>query len=247
LFLQHFRGNLENWDPLLVDILARDREAILLDNTGIGLSSGSVPRNVTQMARDALAFLDALRLSEIDLLGYSLGGFVAQEVALLRPRLVRRIVLAGTGPQGGGEGMHGWIPDVFTVANAENNKPEDLLWLFFAPTETSQQKGREYLKRAFSRREGRDKPNGMDVAHAQYDAIVEWGIPDPSRLARLRGIIQPTLIANGEHDTMIPAANSHILARHIPNSRVRIYGDAGHGFLFQFPTEFGALVSAFLA
>jgi pimeloyl-ACP methyl ester carboxylesterase len=180
VFLQHFRGNLDNWDPLLVDALAARREVVLLDNAGVGLSSGSVPRTVTAMARHAIAFLDALDLTRIDLLGFSLGGFVAQELTLLRPRLVRRLVLAGTGPQGGGVGMHGWIHDVAAGGNHTENSPDDLLWLMFAPSESSQQKGREFLGRFIQRQEGRDKPNGPEVTRAQYDAMVEWGTPTPA-------------------------------------------------------------------
>jgi pimeloyl-ACP methyl ester carboxylesterase len=172
LFLQHFRGNLDNWDPLLVDPIAAHREVILLDNTGVGLSSGKVPVTVTEMARDAIAFLDALEIGRVDLLGYSLGGMVAQELALLRPRNVRRIVLAGTGPRGGPQ-MHGWIFDIERTANNANNGIEELLQIFFEITETSRVLGREYVQRAFSRLEGADKPNGPEVARAQYDAIVE--------------------------------------------------------------------------
>ena len=246
LFLQHFRGNLENWDPLLVDGIAAHREVILFDNTGVGLSSGIVPSTITEMARDAVAFLDELEIDRIDLLGYSLGGMVAQELALLRPRMVRRIVLAGTGPRGGRQ-MHGWIIDIERMANNPNNGIEDLLHIFFETTETSRTLGREYIKRAFSRTEGRDRPNGPQVARAQYDAIVEWGIPDPTRLNRLAGIRQPTLVANGANDMMIPTINSQILADHLPNARLRLYPDAAHGFLFQYPREFAELVTEFLS
>lgn len=142
LFLQHFRGNLDNWDPLLINSIAADWEVILLDNTGVGLSTGTVPVTVTQMARDAIAFLDALVLDQVDLLGYSLGGMVAQEIALLRPRVVRRIVLAGTGPRGGHQ-THGWTFDIERTANAANNGLENLLHIFFEITETSRALGRE--------------------------------------------------------------------------------------------------------
>ncbi len=247
LFLQHFRGNIDNWDPLLVDTIAEHREVILLDNTGVGLSSGVVPRTVTEMARDAISFCDALELTELDLLGYSLGGMVAQDLALLRPPLVRRLVLAGTGPRGGGQLMHGWAPDVAAVARADDNGPDELLWLFFEHTETSKKLGGEYLARAFGeRKEDRDRPNGDQVSEAQYDAIVEWGIPDLSQLNRLAGIRQPTLVANGDNDTMIPTINTHILGENLPNARVRIFPDAGHGFLFQWPVEFADAVRSFL-
>jgi pimeloyl-ACP methyl ester carboxylesterase len=246
LFLQHFRGNLDNWDPALIDAIAEEREVVLLDNRGVGRSSGAVPRTVTEMARDAIAFVDALGLRQIDLLGYSLGGMVAQEVALLRPRLVRRVILAGTGPRGGQQ-MHGWTIDIERTANQPNNGLDELLHIFFEVTETSRSRGREYVQRAFSRTDGADRPNGAEVASAQYDAIVEWGIPDPSRLHRLAGITQPVLVAAGANDMMIPTVNSQLLADHLPNARLRIYPDASHGFLFQYPVEFARLVLEFLA
>jgi pimeloyl-ACP methyl ester carboxylesterase len=246
LFLQHFRGNLDNWDPLLVDTIAEHREVILLDNTGVGLSSGTVPVTVTEMARDAIAFLDALGIDQVDQLGYSLGGMVAQEIALLRPRVVRRIVLAGTGPRGGKQ-MHGWIFDIERVALNANNGIDDLLHIFFDVTDTSRTLGREYIQRAFSRTQNADKSNGVEVAGAQYDAIVEWGIPDPNQLNRLAGITQPVLVANGDNDMMIPTVNSQLLADHLPNARLRIYPDAAHGFLFQYPRQFAELVTEFLS
>ncbi|WP_433561010.1 alpha/beta fold hydrolase [Nocardia sp. CA-151230] len=246
VFLQHFRGNLDNWDPILVDMLAGHREVILLDNAGVGASSGVVPVTVTQMARDAIAFLDALSLDRVDLLGFSLGGMVAQEIALLRPTMVRRIVLAGTGPRGGRQ-MHGWTFDIARVANSADNGLEDLLHIFFGVTETSRALGIEYVQRIFSRTVNADDPNGPEVARAQYDAIVEWGIPEPSRLARLAGITQPTLVANGDNDLMIPTVNSQLLVDHLPNARLRIFPDAAHGFLFQYPRQFAGLVGEFLA
>ncbi|GGT42138.1 alpha/beta fold hydrolase [Nonomuraea spiralis] len=245
VFLQHFRGTLDNWDPILVDTLAAGREVILLDNAGVGSSSGEVPATVTEMARDAIAFLDALGLARVDLLGFSLGGMVAQEIALLRPRGVRRIVLAGTGPRGGRQ-MHGWTLDIERAANKDEAELDDLLHIFFGVTESSRALGVQYAQRVFSRTENPDKANGPGVARAQYDAIVEWGIPDPGRLARLAGITQPTLVAAGDNDPMIPTINSQVLADHLPNARLRIFSDAGHGFLFQYPRQFAELVEGFL-
>ncbi|MEV6051996.1 alpha/beta hydrolase [Streptomyces sp. NPDC052107] len=211
-----------------------------------GLSTGTVPPTITGMARDAITIVEALGLSRIDLFGFSIGGMVAQELTLIRPQLVRRLVLAGTGPRSGVL-MHGWINDVQALANVADNHPEDLLSLFFEVTPTSQQKGREFLERRASRTEDRDKPAGLQARDAQMDAITEWGIPDPSQLARLAGITQPVLIANGDNDIMIPTPNSWLLARHLPNARVRIYPDSGHGFLWQWPEEFAALVHSFLS
>src|ERR1700754_4250286 len=144
LMLQHFRGNLDNWDPALVDRLAHDREVILLDGRGVGGSTGVVPEDVTRMARDALAFIDALGLKQIDLLGFSLGGFVAQELVLLRPRLVHRLVLAGTAPQGGPD-LHRWSDDVYALAMPDQPTAEDLLSLFFSGSEPSRAKGMESI------------------------------------------------------------------------------------------------------
>ena len=245
VMLQHFRGNLDNWDPLLLDTLAATREVITVDNAGVGGSTGTVPRTIAAMADDALAFTDALGLDRVDLLGYSIGGMIAQELTLIRPQLVRALVLAGTGPRGG-QLMHGWISDVAGIANADNNGPGDLLRLFFEITETSQQKGREYLKR-FTERQDRDQPNGPEVRDAQYDAITAWGIPDPTQLPRLAGITQPVLITAGANDTMIPTVNAWLMAQHLPSPRVRVYPDAGHGFLFQWPAEVARLVTSFLS
>ncbi|MCL7380364.1 alpha/beta fold hydrolase [Streptomyces sp. 35G-GA-8] len=246
VMLQHFRGNLDNWDPLLLGSLAAHREVIPVDNAGVGLSTGTVPNTITGMARDAITFVEALGLPRIDLLGFSIGGMVAQELTLIRPQLVRRLVLAGTGPRSGVL-MHGWINDVQALANVADNHPEDLLSLFFEVTPTSQQKGREFLERRDSRTEDRDKPAGLQARDAQMDAITEWGIPDPAQLDRLTGITHPVLVANGDNDIMIPTPNTWLLADHLPNARVRIYPDSGHGFLWQWPEEFAALVHSFLS
>jgi pimeloyl-ACP methyl ester carboxylesterase len=245
LFLQHFRGNLDNWDPQLVDAIASEREVILLDNAGVGGSTGTTPRTVTAMAHDALAFVDAVALRTLDVLGFSLGGYVAQELTLIRPRLVRRLVLTGTGPQGG-EDMHGFRADVHEPATRDEPAGEDFLYLFFEQTPTSVQRGWEFVQRIFTREDGRDEPVSLPTRDAQLDAIVAWGIPDPTRLHRLAGITQPTLVANGDNDIMVPTKNSQLLAEKLPNAQLSIYPNAGHGFLFQHPTEFAAEVNAFL-
>ena len=245
VMLQHFRGNLDDWDPLLLGALASEREVIVVDNAGVGLSSGTVPRTITEMARDVIAFTYALGLTRIDLLGFSIGGMIAQELTLLRPQLVRRLVLAGTGPQGGLL-MHGWISDVAYLANAAEARPEDQLTLFFEITPTSQEKGREFLRRCAGREDDRDQRPGVEVRDAQFDAITAWGIADTSSLSRLAGITQPVLIAAGDNDIMIPTENAWLMARHLPDARVRIYPDSGHGFLFQWPEQFAELVHRFL-
>jgi len=246
IFFQHFRGNLDNWDPALLDDIAGEREVILFDAAGVGLSSGTVPTSFAAFGRDALAFIDALGLIEVDLFGFSIGGFVAQEVALQRPHLVRRMILAGTGPQGGRE-MHGWIDEARAHAMKDVQGAEDILYLFFAASPTSQAKGMQFVDRIFTRTEGRDTLPDLAARDAQAAAIIEWGIRDFSQLTRLASIQAPTLVANGSDDIMIPTVNSYLLAGHLPNATLMIYPDANHGFLFQYPHEFAAATNAFLA
>src|SRR3954452_206981 len=245
VMLQHFRGNLDSWDPALVDRLAQDREVILLDNRGVGGSTGVVPEDVTAMARDALAFIDALGLEQIDLLGFSLGGYVAQELVLLRPRVVRRLVLAGTAPQGGPD-LHRWSEDVYALATPDQPIAEDLLGLFFSESEQSRARGMESIGRLYQREVDRDEPTDLVTRDAQLAGITAWGIPDESKLNRLAGITEPTFVANGDNDTMMRTQNSHLLAQHLPNAQLRIYPDAGHGFLNQYPELFADDVHAFL-
>jgi pimeloyl-ACP methyl ester carboxylesterase len=245
VMLQHFRGNMDNWDPALTDALAAEREVILVDYPGVGSSTGQPSTTIAHMARRMIAFADALDLAEIDLLGFSIGGFVAQEIALVRPALVRCLVLAATGPKGA-PSMHGWREDIAAAARGES-KPENLLYIMFAHTDTSQAKGMEFLGRFMERQEGRDAPTSDAVRDAQYDAIVEWGIPDHAALQRLTGIRSPTLVIQGDGDLMIPTKLSHLLAGLVPDAQIRIYPDAAHGFLFQYPTEVAPDINGFLA
>jgi pimeloyl-ACP methyl ester carboxylesterase len=245
LFLQHFRGNLDTWDPALVDRVAVEREVILLDNRGVGGSTGAAPDNVDDMARDVLRFVDALGLREVDVLGFSLGGYVAQEVALVRPRLIRRLVLAGTAPQGAPD-IHRWSDDVYALATPDAFDPDRFIRLFFSGSQESRTKGMEFLGRISARTVDRDDPADLAARDAQLEAITRWGIPEPSKLARLGAITQPTLVANGDDDPMMITENSHLLAHHLPNAQLRIYPDAGHGFLGQYPNEFADHVNAFL-
>ena len=246
LMLQHFRGNLDNWDPALTDALARGREVILVDYPGVGSSSGEFGPTISDAARRMIAFADALGLAEVDLLGFSIGGFVAQEIALIRPALVRRLVLAATGPKGAPD-MHGWRKDIAGAARLDQSTPESLLHIFFAPTETSRAAGVEFLGRFMARSEGRDEPSSLAARDAQYDAIVEWGIPDHGALQRLTAIRCPTLVIQGDGDRMIPTKLSHLMAGLIPDAQIRIYPDAAHAFLFQYPQRVAGDVAAFLA
>jgi len=245
LFLQHFRGNLDTWDPALVDGLAQEREVVLLDNRGVGASTGAVPDNLEDMARDVLRFVDALGLTAIDVLGFSLGGFVAQTLALTRPRLIRRLVLAGTAPEGAPD-IHRWTDEVYALATPDSFDPDGFIRLFFSSSDEGRARGMEFLARISARTADPDEPADLAARDAQLDAITRWGIPDPSKLARLAAITQPTLVANGDDDPMMITENSHLLARHLPRAQLRIYPDAGHGFLDQYPKEFADHVNAFL-
>ncbi len=245
VLLQHFRGNMDNWDPALLDALASEREVIVFNNVGVASTDGRAPNTVTQMARDAIVFLEALELEQVDLLGFSLGGFVAQEITLLRPNLARKLILAGTGPQGGPV-MHGWRKDIADNAHADQIDAKNLLYIMFKHTPTSQAKGMEFLGR-FMEREDRDAPSDPATRDAQYDAVVEWGVPDHNKLQRLAAIQQPTLVANGDDDLMCPPRLTHLMGGLIPHAQVKIYPDAGHGFLWQHHKEFAADVNAFLS
>jgi pimeloyl-ACP methyl ester carboxylesterase len=245
VMLQHFRGNLDNWDPALTDALAAAREVILVDYPGVGASSGEFGPTIADTARRMIAFATALGLTEVDLLGFSIGGFAAQEIALIRPALVRRLVLAATGPKGA-PGMHGWRDDIAVAARLEQSTAESLLHIFFAPTENGRALGAEFLGRFMARAENRDTPTSLAARDAQYDAIFEWGIPDYGALQRLTGICCPTLIIQGDGDQMIPTKLSHLMAGLIPDAQIRIYDDAAHAFLFQYPEQVAADVGKFL-
>ncbi|KAB7753184.1 MULTISPECIES: alpha/beta fold hydrolase [Mycobacteriaceae] len=245
VLLQHFRGNLDYWDPALLDVLAADREVLTVDLRGVGGSTGTTPDNVTDMARDALQFIDALGLTSVDLLGFSLGGHIAQEIALVRPRLPRRLVLAGTAPQGAPD-LHRWSEDVYTYACADEITAEGFIALFFSGSQQSVQRGWEYLARTHARSTDRDPETTLACRDAQYQALMTWGIPESSKLERLSAITQPTLVANGDNDTMMSTKNSYLLAEKIRGAQLRVYPDAGHGFLDQYPVEFGQHIRQFL-
>jgi pimeloyl-ACP methyl ester carboxylesterase len=243
--LQHFRGGLDNWDPLVTDGLAQGSQVILFNNAGIASSGGKSPSNIDGMATHVLAFLDALGLTRIDLFGFSMGGFVAQQVVLSRPELVRRLILAGTGPEGG-EDMVAYAPEVTAQATTAVPTEDNFLYLFFAPTTTSQAAGRAFWKRR-NERADQDTPSSLDAMAAQAAAIGGWGVvPAKDRYSQLQKIVQPTLVVNGKHDLLVPTINSYILQQHLPNSTLIIYPDSGHGGIFQYPEAFVREANVFL-
>jgi pimeloyl-ACP methyl ester carboxylesterase len=245
VLLQHFRGNLDNWDPALVDALAADRRVVTFDNVGVAATTGRTPSTIEAMAHEAIAFLDAMSFDRIDLLGFSIGSFVAQEIALIRPDLLRRLVLASAAPQGAA-GMHGWAPEVIAAVGGRQPNPQGYLDVFFADTETSRQAGQEAAGRIFGRTTNRDEPTSWQTRQAQYDAICAWGIPNHALLERVTGIQLPVLVANGDSDPMILPRYSYLLAGLVPDARLKIYPDSAHGFLFQHHAQFAADVHAFL-
>jgi pimeloyl-ACP methyl ester carboxylesterase len=246
VLFQHFRGNLDSWDPALIDALAATRRVVTFDNTGVGGTTGTTADTFEQMARDAIAFLAAMGFGQADLLGFSIGSFVAQQIALTRRAIVRRLVLASSAPQGAA-GMHGWAPEVIGAVGTPQTSPEAYLEVFFARSASSRQAGQEALKRMYARTEDRDQATTWATREAQYDAVCTWGIPDHALLQRLSAIEMPVFVANGDSDPMILPHYSYLLAGLIPHARVKIYPDAAHGFLFQHHVEFAADVEAFLA
>jgi pimeloyl-ACP methyl ester carboxylesterase len=246
VLLQHFRGNLDNWDPALIDALASSRRVLTFDYGGVGGSSGVAADTIEGMARDAIAFVSALGLSRVDLLGFSIGSFVAQENSLRRPALVRRLVLATAAPKGA-VGMHGWAPAVIDAVGKPKTSPEEYLQVFFAPSESSQREGKQALGRMYTRTEDRDEATDWTTREAQYQAVCTWGIPNHAALERLAAIEMPVFVANGDRDPMILPRYSYLLAGLIPHARVRIYPDSAHGFLFQHHAEFAGDVTEFLS
>ena len=245
VLLQHFRGNLDNWDPALIDTLATTRRVVTFDNAGVGGSAGTTPDTVDQMARDAIAFIAAMQFGQVDLLGFSIGSFVAQQIALIRPAIVRRLALASSAPQGAA-GMHGWAPEVIGAIGTPQTSPQAYLDVFFTQSASSQQAGKEALRRMYARTEDRDTATTWATREAQYDAVCAWGIPDHALLQRLSAIDLPVFVANGDSDPMILPRYSYLLAGLIPQARVKIYPDSAHGFLFQHHARFAGDVHAFL-
>ena len=247
VFNQHFTGTMDHWDPAVTDGLANDREVILFNNAGVSSSSGEVPTTCQGMGANAIAFIKALGLTKVDVLGFSIGGFVAQEITLQAPDLVRRLVLVGTGPRSG-EGMATLTPEAQAVFGATYANPDDMwLGVFFTPTETSQAAGREFLKRFRLRADNRDPEVNEKVAPAQIEAISKWGAPREKPFEYLKSIRQPALVINGSNDVIIYTVNSFILQQNLPNAQLILYPYANHGSLFQYPELFVRHVSMFLS
>ena len=246
VFLQHLTGTLDDWDPAILDGLAATRHVVVFDNRGVGRSGGVTPDNVDAMARDAAAFIDAKGFGLVDLLGYSIGGFVAQRLAVLRPKLVRRLILAGTGAAGG-EGISN-VATVLTEAMqkgaAQGKHPKS--FLFFSPTAASQKAGDAFLGRLATRKLDLDTPASNETVQAQVKAIIGWGLAGTAKEFDAGAIKKPTLIVNGDNDTMVPTSNSLALFEKISGAQLSLYPDSGHGALFQHAPLFVEQAARFL-
>ena len=247
VFNMHFTGTMDHWDPAVTDGFARDREVVLFNNAGVSSSSGEVPTSVEEMAANAVAFIKALRLDQVDLLGFSLGGLIAQEVAITTPKLVRRLVLVGTGPRGG-EGMATLTSEAQAVFSGKYENP-DHVWLgaFFTPSKASQAAGHQYLRRFRLRTDGRDPEVNEKVAPAQLQALNRWGAPREAPYEYLKQIAQSTLVVNGSNDVLVYTVNSFILQQNIPDAQLILYPDSNHGSQYQYPELFVRHVSMFLS
>ena len=244
IFLHHLMAVLDDWDPRVIDGIAAQRRVIAFDNRGVGASGGSVPLTIEAMGSDAIAFIHALGFKQVDLLGFSLGGGVAQMIALQAPDLVRRMVIAGTGPRGGGGideinriAVVAYLKAALTLSDPRN-------FLFFPRTPEGKRAAKDYFSRLKERTENRDQPISLQARRAQLKAIKNAGLSEPDDLSV---ITQPVFIANGDHDLMVDSRHSADMARRLPNSQLTIYPDSGHGGVFQHHQAFVPAVLDFLA
>ena len=243
VFFTHLSANLDNWDPRIIDGIAKQHWVITFDNTGVGLSSGQVPGTIKEMAEDAIDLIKALGFKQIDILSFSMGGMIAQELLELEPTLIRKVILTGTGPRGG-KGIENvtkisnqdLVRAIFTLKDVKT-------YLFFTRTSNGKKKAKEFLARIKERKQNRDKMISLKGYLTQLKAINRWGKSTPADLSKIK---QPILVVNGEADRMVPTENSYDLVQRLLNSKLVIYKDAGHGAIFQYHEEFAKEVLAFL-
>src|SRR4051794_37153688 len=244
VFLTHLAAVLDNWDPRVVDGIAAKHPVITFDNRGVGASSGSTPTTIEEMARDAVTFIRALGFDQVDLFGFSMGGMIAQLIAAQEPDLVRKVILAGTGPAGG-EGIDKVTRiSYLDTARGLLTRQDPKQFLFFTRTANGKRAGKEFLARLEERTADRDKAISVASFQSQLKAINRWGTQKPTDLSR---IAQPVLLVNGESDKMVPTSNTTDMHRRLPSSELVIYPDAGHGGVFQFHEDFVTRALSFLS
>lgn len=244
VLLVHFRGTMENWDPNMVGPIAKERPVILFDNKGVGETKGQTPTTIAEMAQDTAKFIKALGLNKVDILGFSIGGMVAQELALQEENLIRRIILAGTGPESGINPE----PEIFERMSRNSGDAktalDDFMFFFYGSTETSKSAGLASLQRIINQKKFESSDQ---VQQAQLQALAKWSKSKSNKDYNwLQNIKHPVLVTNGKDDVMVPTKNSYILAEHLPKAQLIIYPDSGHGHLFQFPELFAENVNSFL-
>lgn len=244
VFLVHFRGSMENWDPNMVAPIAKERPVILFDNKGVGETNGQTPETISEMAQDAATFIKALDLNKVDLLGFSIGGMVAQELALQEGDLIRRIIIAGSSPEAGVNPEPVIFERMERHGGNVDNAIDDFMFFFYTSTETSKSAGMDSLQRIMSQKQFE---SSEQVQAAQLKAVAKWAQPKPDQdYDWLKNIPHPVLVTNGVEDVMVPTKNSFILSEKLPNAQLIIYPDSGHGHLFQFPKLFAENVNSFL-
>jgi pimeloyl-ACP methyl ester carboxylesterase len=243
VFFVHLAATLDNWDPRIIDPIAQRRHVIAFDNRGVGASSGDVPGSIEEMAEDAVAFIKALGFDQVDIFSFSLGGMVAQALVVRHPELVRRLILTGTGPAGGKDMDKVAGVTYYDMLRATLTRQDPKVFLFFNRNDTGKRAAHAFVERLKERTENRDAPIKVKAFRTQLKAIKRWSRSAPADLSK---ITQPTLIANGDNDRMVPSVLSEDLHRRIAGSELIIYPDSGHGGIFQFHDQFAPRALEFL-
>ena len=244
IFLNHLAAVLDNWDPRIIDGIAAKHHVVVFDNRGVGASTGEPAKSIEQMADDAITFIQAKGFKQVDLFGFSMGGMISQEIVLKQPKLIRKMILSGTGPAGG--------TGISTVGRVSNwdlvrglaTRQDPKVYLFFTRTDNGKAAAKAFVQRINERTENRDKEITISAYRAQLKALKKWGSKKPADLSVIQ---QPVLVANGDYDRMVPTVNTYDLAKRLPNSALIIYPDAGHGGIFQFHDDFVKQSLTFLA
>ena len=243
ILLQHFTGTMDAWDPAVVNALAKSRTVVVFNNRGVGATNGVVADNVSQMSSDAYAFIQALGFKKVDLLGFSMGGFIAQQLAAQHPDLVNKVILAGTTHQGGGNNLMQVLGEAFSRTDAPD--PRD--YLFFSQSEAGKKAGGEFLSRVYARTKDRDPESGKEIADAHGKALIVFtSTPDPE-FKTLKTIHQPVLVVTGSNDTMLPTEGSITLYKQLSNAQLILYPDSSHGSIFQYHDSFVNSANFFLS